>query len=414
MNPVAEIIAIGSELLTPQRLDTNSLFITAQLNLLGVDVVSKQVIGDDKPRLALAIHSALSRSSIVVLSGGLGPTEDDVTREAAAGALGRQLVFSEEQERILKERFRQIQRKMAENNLRQTYLIEGAEALLNAAGTAPGQWVEVDGKVLVLLPGPPRELKPMLVNQVTPKLAAILPKQVILTRSFRIAGMGESNLDALIAPIYTKYSNPATTVLSAIGDLQVHLIAKSEHREQAEALLKEVGDPIARLLGDKVYATDNSPLELVVGRMLRERNATVTTAESCTGGLLASRLTEHAGSSDFFVSSFVTYANGQKNKLLGVPEDMLAQYTAVSEPVARAMAEGARERTDSTYAISITGYAGPSGGTDENPVGTVFIGLAAPHGTTVTRYQQGADRERVRVLSVQTALDLLRREMLSH
>ena len=409
----AEIIACGSELLTPQRIDTNSLAITDQLNSLGVEVIQKLVVGDDRERLAEAIRGALKRAEIVIISGGLGPTEDDVTREAAAAALGRKLVLSLEQESVLISRFRQINRPMAKNNLRQAYLIEGAEALPNPHGSAPGQFVSTERGALALLPGPPRELKPMLENELVPRLVPVLPPQAICVRSFRITGIGESDLDALIAPVYSKYSNPVTTVLSSPGDLFVHLRARADTRAQAEALLREVGNPIAELLGDRVYSTNaEEPLEMVVGRMLRQRHATVSSAESCTGGMLAMRLTESPGSSHFFPGGFVTYSDAQKREVLGVSSDVLAKYSSVSEPVAAAMADCARKLTHSTYALSTTGYAGPDGGTDFDPVGTVYIGLAGPQGTRVTRVRYTPDRWRVRTLAAQSALDLLRRELL--
>jgi len=409
----AEIIAIGSELLTQSRLDTNSLFITEQLNRIGVDVVEKHVVGDDRDRLTAAISEALARVEIVLLSGGLGPTEDDVTRDAAAAALGRTLYLSPEQEQVLIRLFQQINRPMAENNRKQAYLIEGAEALPNPHGTAPGQFIAVDGRALFLLPGPPRELKPMVLEQVVPRLRPLLPVQFIKSRTFRITGMGESDLDTLIAPVYTKYSNPTTTVLSAPGDLSVTLIARCTTEDEADALLQKVGDPIAELLGERVYSTNDEPLEVAVGNLLRATHCTVATAESCTGGLIAARLTDYAGSSDFFLGSFVTYTDEQKHSLLGVPKELIEAHTAVSEPVARAMAEGARRLTRACYAISVTGYAGPGGGTEERPVGTVFIGLATPVTTRVIRYRYGLDRNRIRALATQAALDLLRRELLT-
>jgi competence/damage-inducible protein CinA-like protein len=409
----AEIIAIGSELLTPQRMDTNSLTITEQLNAIGVEVHRKQVIGDDRARLTEAIRDAINRVDIVILSGGLGPTEDDVTRDAAAAALGRLLIHSPEQEAILQSRFDRLRRKMAPNNRRQTYLVEGAEALPNSNGTAPGQFIRIGQKVLILLPGPPRELKPMVSNEAIPRLKPLLPGETIKVRSFRITGMGESDLDALIAPVYTRYENPATTVLSGVGDLWVHLRARCETEAEADALLKEVGDPIAELLGDRVYTTDpEQPLEDVVGNLLRRHQATVATAESCTGGLIATRLTEQPGSSDFFLAGFVAYSDDQKAKLLGVPRDLLTQCGAVSEPVAAAMAEGARARIGTTYALSTTGFSGPTGGTEQNPVGTVYIGFAGPTDTAVRRLHFGSDRYRHRLLSTQTALDILRRALL--
>ena len=411
---LAEIIAIGSELLTPQRVDTNSLIITQNLNLLGVEVFTKQVIGDDRERLTDAIQRALGRADIVVLIGGLGPTEDDLTRDAAATALGRKLEHSAAQEAILAARFRSINRPMAQNNLRQTYLIEGAEALPNPNGTAPGQFVVTPRGALALLPGPPRELKPMVERELIPRLKPLLPPQLIKVRSFRITGIGESDLDTLIAPVYSKYTNPVTTVLSAIGDLWVHLRAQGNSEAEVDALLKEVGDPIAELLGDRVYSTDgDDTLELTVGRLLRERHATVATAESCTGGMIASRLTDAAGSSDYFVAGYVTYTDQQKNAILGVPQELLDKHSAVSEPVALAMAAAAQRLSGATYGVATTGYAGPGGGTEAEPVGTMYLAIAGPGGAThCSRIRHGSDRYRNRTLATQFTLDLLRKSLL--
>jgi nicotinamide-nucleotide amidase len=410
MDTNAEIIAAGSELLTPERLDTNSLTITHELNKLGVEVVAKHVIGDDRERLTDAVKSARARSGIVILCGGLGPTEDDVTRDAAAAALARPLIYRPELEEQLRARFRHFNRPMAPNNLRQTYLIEGADALPNPNGSAPGQFFRDGDRVLVLLPGPPREMKPMFENEVLPRLKPLLPKRIIKVRSFRITGMGESDLDALIAPVYTRYTNPVTTVLFSPGDLAVHLRAHGDDEAEVDALLKEVGDPISELLGERIFTEcADETLDEVVGNLLRRHKATVATGESCTGGLLAYRLTEQPGSSDYFLGGFVTYSEAEKQSVLGVPAELIAQYTAVSKPVAAAMAEGARRRTGATYALSITGYAGPGGGTEEAPVGTVFIGLAGPGETKVIHTRHSIGRSRIRTLAAQAALDLLRR-----
>jgi nicotinamide-nucleotide amidase len=414
MPKVAEIFAIGSELLTPQHIDTNSLIVTDHLNALGVEVVAKEVIGDDLERLTAAIGAAIERSDIVILIGGLGPTEDDLTRQAAAAALGRKLVLSLQQESVLITRFRQINRPMAPNNIRQAYLIEGAEALPNPHGTAPGQFLSTSRGALAMLPGPPRELKPMLENELVPRLRPVCPRQAIKTRCFRITGIGESDLDALISPVYSKYKNPTTTVLSAPGDLTVSLRAICPTEAEADTLLREVGNPIAQLLGDRVYSEKlHDSLEQVVGCLLRKRLAKVATAESCTGGLIASQLTEHAGSSDFFVAGYVTYTDKQKEDMLGVPAKLIARHTAVSEPVAAAMAEGARQRSGATYAVSTTGYAGPDGGTEYDPVGTVYFGIAGPTPTRVIRVRYGLDRYRIRALATKAALDLLRKTLLA-
>jgi len=406
--PDAEIIAVGSELLTPEKIDTNSLWLTDQLNLLGVEVVRKSIVGDERALLTSTIKTALERSAIVILTGGLGPTEDDVTRDAAAAALGVSQVFHQEICDAIEERFRGFGRKMHEINKRQAYVLEGATVLNNPRGTAPGQWIETPTCVVILLPGPPGELKPLFAKECQARLEARLPKQVIRTRFYRTTGIGESDLDALIAPIYTKYTNPVTTILASPGDVHVHLRARGTTPEEAEALLEEVGPPIVELLGDRIYSFNGDTLEKAVGDALRARGETLSVAESCTGGLLGGRITGVAGSSDYFVGGFQTYTEAMKIQMLGVSKELLETYTAVSEETARAMAEGAREKTGSTWALSVTGYAGPNA-SDATPVGTVYIGCAGPGVQEVRRVRFPGERERIRSLAVITALDLLRR-----
>jgi len=407
----AEIIAVGSEMLTPQRVDTNSLYLTGELNNIGVEVVTKCVIGDDRERLADAIQRALSRSAILIVSGGLGPTEDDLTREAMALALDRKLVFRPEIATALEQRFLKLKRKMAEVNKRQAFVIQGAEILANDRGTAPGQWVEESGAVAMLLPGPPHELKSMFERQCLPRLTRLVPRQVIRTLFLRVAGMPESDLDQLIAPVYKKYKNPATTILAANGDLQIHLRARCATEAKADELLAEVGGPIELLLGDRIYSRNGDPLEAVVGELLRIRHATVSVAESCTGGMLGERFTSVPGSSDYFAGGFITYTNAMKVEMLGVTPEILEEHGAVSKPTAEAMAVGARRRTNSTYALSITGVAGPNPGTEAAPVGTVYVGIADAAGTLVMHRQFLGDRQRIRIFTCQMAMDLLRRRM---
>ncbi len=406
--PSAEIIAVGSELLTPQKIDTNSLFLTEQLNDLGVEVTRKSVVGDDRERLTSTIRNALASCDVLILSGGLGPTEDDLTRDAVAAAVGRPLIFNQEICDALEERFRRFKRTMAENNKRQAYIIEGAEILGNDRGTAPGQWVEHEGKVTILLPGPPGELKSMFANQCVSRLQRILPPSVIRVRHYRVAAMGESDLDQLIAPVYTKYANPVTTILSGVGGNEVHLRAQAATEAEAEALLNEVGGQIEHLLGNRICSRTGETLQKVIGDLLRARSATLSVAESATGGMLGEWITAVPHSSDYFVGGFLTYTDRMKHELLGVPEEVLAEFTAVSEQTAKAMAEGARNRTGSDYALSITGFAGPDG----VDVGTVFIGLAGAGGTEARRFKVPGDRHRIRALSVQNALDMLRRRLL--
>jgi len=404
----AEIIAVGSELLTPSKIDTNSLWLTEQLNDLGVEVIRKSVVGDDRALLSTAIDAALATCAVVILCGGLGPTEDDLTREAAAAALGRELIFVQEICDALEERFRRFNRKMVANNRRQAYLIAGAVALSNDRGTAPGQWIETDGKVVILLPGPPNELKSMFARECAPRLKHMLPPRVIGTRQLRVVGLPESDLDALIAPIYTRYSNPTTTILSNVGGIDIHFRAQCDTGEQADALLDEVVAQIEPLLRPRIVSRNGDPIEKVVGEMLRTRGVRLSVAESATGGMLGESITSVPNSSDYFVGGFLTYSDEMKMQLLGVPEEMIRSHSAVSEPVAKAMADGARERTGSDYALSVTGYAGPDG----EDVGLMFVGLAGPQGTEARRLKMPGDRNRIRALTVLNSLDFLRQRLM--
>lgn len=405
----AAIIAIGSEMLTPQKIDTNSLFLTGHLNGRGVEVVLKMIVGDHRRHLVDAMRQALAQADLLILSGGLGPTEDDLTRDAVAEVCGRPLVFSQEICDGIEERFRRMNRKMADINKRQAYIVEGAQILPNPRGTAPGQWVECNGRHIVLLPGPPGELKPMFETQCLPRLDQLLPVQVIRTRFYRVAGMPESDLDQLIAPVYTKYENPVTTILAAAGDIQVHLRARCSTEAEAEALLQEVGDPIAELLGDRLYSRNGDALEKTVGDLLRDRGLTLAVAESCTGGMVGERITSVAGSSDYFVGGFLTYSYDAKSRLLGIDAEFLRQHKAVSEPVAAAMAKAARERLGASIGLSITGVAGPGQGEETEPVGTIYVGVADSRECKVKRFQWAGERHRIRVIGTQNALDILRR-----
>ncbi|HET9320959.1 MAG TPA: competence/damage-inducible protein A [Bryobacteraceae bacterium] len=405
----AEIIAVGSELLTPQRLDTNSLFLTDELNGLGIEVTTKYVVGDNREHVADVVRRAMSRSEIVVLSGGLGPTEDDVTRDAVALALDRKLVFHTEIADQLEQRFRQANRKMSEVNRRQAFIIEGAVILPNDRGTAPGQWIDDSETSIILLPGPPHELKAMFARQCLQRLARIVPKQVIRTLVFRVAGMAESDLDQTISPVYKKYENPVTTILAGEGDIQIHLRARTATEGEAAALLAEVAGPIEMLLGDRIYSRNGEPLEATVGELLKKHLATLAVAESVTGGLLAQRITSVPGSSNYFLGGFLTYTNKMKIELLGVTEEILERCGAVSQETAEAMAIGARRRTNSTFALSITGEAGPEP-SGKVPVGTVYVGLADAAGCQVVHRVFLGDRARIRVFATQMALDMLRKK----
>lgn len=407
----AAIIAVGSELLTHTRTDTNSLYLTEKLNDMGVEVIQKIIVGDHRGGLEQAVRYALLSADLLILTGGLGPTEDDLTREAVAAAIDRPIVFNQPICDWLEARFKSFDRVMAEINKRQAYLVDGADVLPNGRGTAPGQWLTLaDGKIVVLLPGPPGEMKPMAEGEFFPRLSAILPPLALATATYRVAGMGESDLDALIAPIYTPYERPVTTILAKAGDITIHLRTQSTSQAEADTLTNELGAKIKVALGNKIYSHDGSPLEAAVLRLLEAKGQTLAVAESLTGGMVGSRLSGVPGASKSFVGGFIVYNDGQKQSLLGVDPWALAEHGAVSEAVAIQMANGAKEKSNSHWALSLTGFAGPDGGTEENPIGTVFIGLAKPDGTSAAhrlRYP-GGDRDRVRHFAVQSALNLLR------
>jgi len=406
----AEIIAVGSEMLTETRVDTNSLWLTGELNKLGVELSQKCVVGDDRELLAAAVAGAIERATVVLITGGLGPTEDDVTREAVAQAMHRRLLFSEEICKGIEAIFERRGRRMAEINRRQAFLVDGSEPLQNPNGTAPGQWIDFPGGMVLLLPGPPRELKPMFENLCLPRLRERLPKAAIRTRFFRVAGMGESDVDALVAPIYKEYTNPVTTILAAAGDIQLHLRAQCPTEQEAEALVEELGARIKQRLGDRIYSENGEPLEAVIGFKLKDRRATLAVAESCTAGLLGGRLTEVAGASEWFLGGFQVYGQGMKARLLGLDEKMVEEAGVVSEAAAKAMADSARYRTGATYAISITGEAGPESSSGVEP-GTVWIGLAGPEGCEAKVFRFPSGRTRVRAFAVQTALNMLRLDL---
>lgn len=408
----AEIIAVGSELLTPFRTDTNSLWLTDRLNTVGVEVKLKTIVGDDDARLEETIRDALKRSGVVVLTGGLGPTEDDITRKIAARALGRRLSLDERVLEDIRAKFLRWGRKMPEINARQAMVMEGAEVIPNPNGSAPGMYLEHDSRVIVLLPGPPREMKPMFDAHVMPKLSERAGGVRVARRVLRVAGLGESAVDERIAPVYTQYKNPQTTILFTNTDIEIHLTAQGKTEQEAELLLDGLSGQIEERLGDAVFAFRGETMEQVVGLRLAVNGFTVAVAESCTGGLVAHRLTEVPGSSSYFMEGVVTYSNEAKTRLLGVPEELIERHGAVSAEVAEAMAEGVKRRAGVDFGLAVTGVAGPGGGTQEKPVGLVYVSLSDDAHTEHRRLMLPGDRHLIRHRASQSALDLLRRRLI--
>ncbi|SEG06040.1 competence/damage-inducible protein cinA [Bryocella elongata] len=420
---LAEIIAIGSEMLTPHRQDTNSLYLTAGLNALGVSVAFKTIVGDNRQHLTSAIGIALSRADIVVLSGGLGPTEDDLTRECVAEALGLGLHRDADVMHALQQRFAARRMAMPPNNIRQTEVLDGAIVLQNRNGSAPGQWLDtvyggpsgkVHRKLVILLPGPPKELKPLFDEEAAPRLRQVLPAYFMASRMLRMALIPESQVDARCAPIYQPYTDVETTILAGSGEIQLHFRCTRPTQEEAEQRVDELAELIEREMGDDIFSSHGESLEEIVLLMLGMRGMKLSVAESCTGGLLASRLTAIPNASRVFDGGVVPYANDQKVMLCHVPEDLLEEHGAVSAPVARAMAEGIRAISGSSIGVSITGLAGPAGGEGpdaDKPIGLVFIGLSDGEDTQVKQVQIPGDRDRVRLWATQHALELLRRTL---
>ena len=412
----AAVLAVGSEMLTPLRLDTNSLFITERLNALGIDVVFKGVVGDDRGELATAVRTALSRVDLLVLSGGLGPTEDDVTREVVADVLGLALREQESITDRIRQRFASRGWTMPEINRRQAMVPDGAAVLDNPNGTAPGLWIEQDGRIVLLLPGPPRELKPMLRSAIDSRLAPRCGSTTLLRRIIRITGRTESHTDEVLQPLYGEWNAApvplAATILAALGQIELHLSACANDREAVERALDLGVAQVQDALGADAYSTDGRSLEQVVGDLLVARGLRIGVAESCTGGLITSRLTDVPGSSRYVDRSVVTYSNESKVAMLRVPEALLAEHGAVSEAVALAMADGIRAIAGVDVGIGVTGVAGPGGGTPEKPVGMVCLAALTRETSRVRTARFIGDREQVKFQASQAALDMVRRMLL--
>lgn len=414
----AEIVAVGSEMLTPDRSDTNSLYVTLRLNELGIAVGAKAVVGDHLETLAAVVAGALERSDLLVLTGGLGPTDDDLTRLAVARVLGRGMSEDTATVERIRARFARRGWPMPEINRRQAQVIDGAVLLDNANGTAPGQWIEVGRKVVVLLPGPPRELRPIVDALCRGRLAERAGRLRLLRRSVGIAGRSESHAEEILRPLYAEWRDRRppveATILAAFGLIELQLSARAEVVDEAAHSLEAAVAGVERAFGLDVYATDGRGIAQVVGELLVARGLRVALAESCTGGLVAKRLTDVAGSSAYVASGVVAYSNEAKTRLLGVPASLVADHGAVSEPVALAMAEGARTGAGVEIGLGVTGIAGPGGGTEAKPVGTVVIAVVGPGGRVRVRsFQFPGNREHVRGIAAQTAIDLIRRAVLA-
>jgi competence/damage-inducible protein CinA-like protein len=417
---IAEIIAVGSEMLTPHRQDTNSLYLTAGLNDLGVEVAFKTIVGDNPGHLIGAAKIALGRADVVVFSGGLGPTEDDLTREAAAAALGIELHRDAAVLTNLYKRYAARQIMMPPNNAKQADVLDGAILLANKNGSAPGQYLDtaINGqrRVVILLPGPPGELKPLFNDVCKPLLAEAFPSRHLARRMLRMALIPESQVDARTAPIYKQYKDVETTILAGHAEIQLHFLAPKPTLAEAQARVDQLAKEIEDEMGDVIFSSSGESLEEVVLGMLGTRRLTLAAAESCTGGLLSQRLTAIPDSSNAFVGGAVVYASELKTIFADVPKEIIDVKGAVSEETARALAEGIRMRTGAGMGISVTGLAGPGGapaGPDaEKPIGRIYIGLADGGQTQVRELNLTGDRARIRYWASQHALEMIRRHLI--
>ena len=409
----AAILAVGNELLAPGRVETNSVFLTDELAAQGIPVGLRAVIPDNKLAIANAIVYALERVDIVLLSGGLGPTSDDITRDGVATALSLEMELDDTILEEIRERFRKRVVPMPEVNRKQAMVLNGAEVLPNNRGTAPGQWISVSSKkVVVLLPGPPRELKPMFRKEVAHRLSSSLPQIVYDVKKLWVTGLPESVVEERTFKIYSKHTNPSTTILASPGQVEIRLTAKGNSTIEAQRVNESLAGEIREALGESVFSDVQEKMEVVVGGLLLSARKRLSVAESLTGGLVADRLTSVPGSSQYFDAGFVTYSNQSKTAILGVSKSMIERSGAVSMEAALAMAKGARELTGSHLAISTTGIAGPGGGSVEKPVGLVYIAVDSSTRNRVERFTFPEGRLQIKKFAAQAALNMIRIELM--
>ena len=375
-------------------------------------MIHKAVVGDSLDDMRASFRQALDRADLIVACGGLGPTDDDRTREAVADLLGRKLELNDDVLRHIQELFRRFGRVMPEINRRQAMVPEGATVIPNPRGSAPGLWIETSGHIMILLPGVPSELRAMFEQEVRPRLTRLGHDERLFTRDLRITGLPESEVEQRVSPLYALYPDTETTILASPPGIQLHPRVWSRDPAQANQILDEMVKRMALALGEHLYSTEGEAMEEVVARVLTENRATIAVAESCTGGLLAERLTNIPGSSVYFLGGVVCYSNELKSALVDVPAELIESKGAVSPDVALALADGIRKRTGATIGVGVTGIAGPGGGTPEKPVGLVHIGIADERGPRERRFQFPGDRERIRMHASQTALDSVRRYFL--
>jgi nicotinamide-nucleotide amidase len=404
----AEIIAVGTEILLGDIINSNAQYLAQELAALGIDMYYQQVVGDNENRILHAFDEAYSRSDIIITTGGLGPTDDDLTKEVAAKYFNMELLPDEESIEKIKNFFKFRQRKMTENNLKQGLIPKGAIVIQNNNGTAPGVIIEENNKIMIILPGPPREMKPMFEETVRPYLQE-KSDSVLVSKMIKILGIGESAVAEEVKDIMDAQTNPTIAPYAKEVGVMLRVTAKAENESEALRLITPVEEEIKKRLGDNVYATEDVSIEDVVAKLLISKKLTISTAESCTGGMIAGTLINYPGISEVFLEGAVTYSNEAKHKRLGVKNETLDKYGAVSEETAREMAIGIANTAGTDVSIVTTGIAGPDGGTEEKPVGLVYIGVYVKGQVTVQKHIFNGNRSRVRLQATIAGLDMLRR-----
>lgn len=406
----SEIISVGTELLLGQIVNTNAKYISLKLSTVGIDVFFQTNVGDNSKRLKECLEIAVKRSDVIILTGGLGPTMDDLTKETVAEFFDLPLIEDTDSKLSIENYFNKSNRKMTANNYKQALFPEGSKILPNKIGTAPGCILKKNGKIIIILPGPPSELIPMFDNYVYPYLKNMSDK-IIVSKVIKIFGIGESKVEDMVNDLLIS-SNPTVAPLIGDGIVTLRITAKSDNKEEAENMISKIEKKIKDVIGDYIFGSDDETMEYVIFNLLRERNLTLTTAESCTGGLLSKMITDIPGSSEIFKYGFVTYSNEAKQKMLGVSKQTLEKYGAVSIETAKEMAVNAKEIANADYSVSITGIAGPDGGTEKKPVGLVYIGLSYNNEFYVRKTLTMGVRQRIRLISALNAMDMIRRHIL--
>lgn len=409
----AEIIAIGTELLLGDIVNSNAQFLAKELAILGIDVYHQVVVGDNEQRILNCFKQAFERCDIIITTGGLGPTQDDLTKEMAAKYFNKELFLHSESLNEIENYFKKNNRKMSKNNIKQAYFPKDSIILPNACGTAPGAIIKGDNnKTIIVLPGPPKEMKPMFTNYVLPYLKKIIDS-VIVSKVLRIVGIGEGHMAELLGDIIENSENPTVAPYAKESDVTLRITAKAKSEEEAQKLIIPIEEKIRQILGDNVYGAGDTTLETVVAESLIEKKLTIATAESCTGGMLAGTLINYPGISEVFLEGVVTYSNDAKINRLGVNKNTLIRFGAVSEETAKEMAEGIAKTAGTNIGVSTTGIAGPGGGTEEKPVGLVYVGLYINGKVKVKKFNFQGERQAIRIKAVISALDWLRRELIN-